>query len=140
MPTLAGEKKKNGGARPGAGRKPGWQAPQTLDKIALRARIFARVAAEIDPLLDSQIAAAKGTKYLVTRGADGKFTKVTEAMALAWTDDNQPIIEVWEEKPSTPAFTDLMNRAADKPIEPAQDVNLNANVSFRWATPGEPVE
>lgn len=134
----AGQASRENGKK--GGRPKGSVSSHTLDKIALRARIFARVAAEIDPLLDAQIAAAKGTKYLVTRGADGKFTKVTEAMALAWTDENQPIIEVWEEKPSTPAFTDLLNRAADKPIEPAQDVNVNANVNFRWATPGESVD
>ena len=49
-----------GGTRIG-GKPKGYKAPATLTKELIRARIQARVAAELDPLLDAQIAATTGT-------------------------------------------------------------------------------
>jgi DNA-directed RNA polymerase subunit K/omega len=73
------------------------------------------------------MANAKGLKYLVVRDKKtGKFERVSEALARAKQDseDGREEIEVWEKDPSVQAFTDLMNRALDKPKEQAQDVNL----------------
>ena len=44
----------------------------------------------------------------------GKFIRVGPAMAGA---ANEETIEVWEKDTSTQAFTDLLNRALDKPAE-----------------------
>lgn len=86
-----------------------------MTKEAIRDRIRERVAAELDPLLDAQISNALGSKYLVTRDRKtGKFLRVGPAMASA---ANEETIEVWEKDASTQAFTDLINRAADKPAE-----------------------
>jgi hypothetical protein len=41
--------------------------------------------------------------------------------------DHEEIIEVWEKDPSTPAFTDLMNRTLGKPKEQEQDVNVTSD-------------
>lgn len=69
-------------------------------------------------MLAAQIANAQGLKYLVTRDKkSGKFIRVTEAMARAKSGDHEEIIEVWEKDPSVQAFTDLLNRALDKPAE-----------------------
>ena len=65
-----------GGKRPGAGRKKG---PQTLEKEAMRALLRERVYHEMAPLVDAQIANAKGIKYLVVRSTvTGKFLRVSE--------------------------------------------------------------
>lgn len=117
------------GGGTGKGKPKGFKAPKTLEKEAIRAHIRARVAAELDPLLDAQIANAIGLKYLVTRDKhNGKFIKVSEAMAKV--EENQETIEVWEKDPSVQAFTDLINRAADKPAEQEQKLVITATVTL----------
>lgn len=117
-------KSTHGGARPGAGKPKGVKWPSTLTKEQIRARVQQRVAALLDPLVDAQIANAQGLKYLVVRQkSTGKFVRVTEAMARLRADEtpeDHEIIEVWEKDPSVQAFTDLLNRAADKPVEAVQ--------------------
>ena len=114
-----------GGKRVGAGRKPG---PARLEKEAAREIVRQAVYAELAPLLAAQIDNAKGLKYLVTRDKKtGKFIRVTEAMARAKITDAEEIVEVWEKDPSVPAFTDLLNRALDKPKEQEQDITLKGD-------------
>lgn len=114
-----------GGKREGAGRKPG---KETLDKEAARQIVRAKVYEHLAPLLDAQIANAQGIKYLVTRDKKtGKFIRVTEAMAKAKTADSEEIIEVWEKDPSVQAFTDLLNRALDKPKEQEQELRISGD-------------
>lgn len=101
-----------------------------LAKEEARAELRRRVIAEMGPLVDAQIANAKGIKYLVAREVkSGKFIEVTEAQVkdiLAGKNDTLEMLEVWEKQPSVQAFTDLMNRTIDKPVE---QVNLDANVN-----------
>ena len=117
-----------GGRRPGAGRPLGSREPKTLDKEAAREVVRRRVTEALLPLVDAQIAAATGLKYLVTRSkTGGKFTVVTEAMARARKGNPGEIIEVWEKFPSTHAFQELLNRALDRPKEQSVDMNVCAN-------------
>lgn len=111
-----------GGYRPGAGAKKGSQHHGTLDKLALREAARKQIEPHIAEMIEAQAAHAKGLKYLVTRDATGKFIKVTEAMAGTLAPD--AIVEVWEKEPSTQAFTDLMNRALDKPAEQKQEIDV----------------
>jgi hypothetical protein len=123
-----------GGRRPGAGKPKGYKHKQTLDKEAARQFLRARVIAELGPLVEAQIAQAKGLKYLVTRDKKtGKFIRITEAMARhkSHLADNEEIIEVWEKDPSVPAFMDLLNRALDKPIE-AVTHDIQGGISITW--------
>jgi hypothetical protein len=112
----------NGGARPGAGRKAGGQNANTIsvraEKEAMRELVRRKVAEHLGDMIDAQIALSKGTKYLVTRDKTGKFIRVTAAMAGSF--DGTETVEVWEKEASVQAFADLMNRAADKPIEPVE--------------------
>ena|SRR3990167_2178621 len=112
------------------GRKGGYpkgrKRASTITKEQIRAHVQAKVAAALNPLVDAQLANAQGLKYLVTRDKKtGKFVRVTEAMARIKQASHEETIEVWEKDPCVQAFTDLMNRAADKPIEPVQ-VDLTA--------------
>jgi hypothetical protein len=101
-----------GGFRPGAGAKRG---QKRIDKEELRETVRAMVAAKIGPLVEAQLANAGGLKYLVTRDRkNGKFLRVGAARA---NSDTEETIEVWEKDPCVQAFTDLLNRALDRPKE-----------------------
>ena len=105
------------------GRPKGRKSHHTLEKEAAREFVRQRITQALEPLLDAQIQHALGLKYLVTRSkAGGKFIRVTEAMARARQGSDEEIIEVWEKDPSVQAFTDLLNRAIDKPKEQAFEV------------------
>lgn len=119
-----------GGKRPGAGRPKGSRGVKTLDKLAARELVRQRVTAALGPLIEAQIANAKGLKYLVTRDKhSGKFIRVTEAMARLKQGDSEEHIEVWEKDPSVQAFTDLMNRALDKPKEQPMELEVTTRVA-----------
>src|SRR5215510_8165719 len=97
-----------GGARPGAGRKKGF------DALRQHERIREMVAAAQDEMVATQIEAAKGVKYLVAREKKGgKFTHLMKEAAeaiLSGEDNTREIVEEWEKLPSTHAFADLMVR------------------------------
>lgn len=119
-------KSTHGGARAGAGKPKGTKSKATLSKEAAREIVRQMVLAEMRPMIDAQVANAKGLKYLVTRDKKtGKFSRVTEAMARL--SGKEEIIEVWEKDPSVQAFTDLMNRAIDKPKEQEQEIKLTGD-------------
>lgn len=116
-----------GGKRAGAGRKKG---PQTLEKEVLRAIVRERVGAKIKTLVDAQLSNAIGVHFLVVREkVSGKFLRVGKGRAETLKPEEE-IIEVWEKDPSVQAFTDLLNRAIDKPKEQEQTINLTGSVNI----------
>lgn len=120
-----------GGARPGSGRPKGSKTKATLDKEAARELVRQRVIERLGPMLDAQFANAEGIKYLVVRDKKtGKFLRVGEGRAKLEKDEE--LIEVWEKDPSVQAFTDLLNRALDKPKEQAQEVEHSGAIEVRW--------
>jgi len=131
-----------GGKRAGAGRPKGSIAIATAarraqeqviaaDKAAGRLALQQLVFAQLAPLVAAQIAHARGLSYLVTRDKKtGKFLRVTEAMARLKRHKDEETIEVWEKDPSTAAFSDLMNRALDKPAEPVQEIKVSGSVDL----------
>lgn len=123
-----------GGARPGAGAKKGSKWPSTITKEQQREALRAIVAQHMAEMTEAQIAAAKGLKYLVCRSKNGgKFEPVTREQVEAGIFDREDvIIEVWDKQPSTPAFTDLMNRALDKPKEQEQEVKFSGGLEIKW--------
>lgn len=121
-----------GGKRKGAGRPVG---PVRLEKEAAREIVRQHVFAHLQPLLDAQTANAQGLKYVVTRDKKtGKFERVTAGLQELLEDESEgaPILEIWTKDPSIQAFTDLLNRALDKPKEQEIDLNGNLNVNFKW--------
>jgi isocitrate/isopropylmalate dehydrogenase len=128
-------KKARGGARPGAGMPKGYVTAKvkaaTMDKEMARARLREIVMANLDPLVHAQVANAQGIRFLMVREkTSGKFVKVGKDAAEK-LDPNTEIIEVWEKDPSVQAFTDLMNRAIDKPIEQVE-AQVSGNIVYRW--------
>jgi hypothetical protein len=103
-----------GGARPGAGKPKGFKHQGTLEKEAARKHLRERVVAELDPLLDAQIANAKGLHYLVVRDkASGKFLRVAAGQAEK-LKPTEEVIEIWEKDPSIHAFEELVSQALGK--------------------------
>jgi len=103
-----------GGARPGAGKPKGYKHQGTLEKEAARKHLRERVVSELDPLLDAQIANAKGLHYLVVRDkASGKFLRVAANQAEK-LKPGEEVIEIWEKDPSIHAFEELVSQALGK--------------------------
>lgn len=107
-----------------------------IQKEVARERLRELVMAQMDGLVEAQIANAKGIKYLVAREKkSGKFRRLSEAQALLETGgeaaNDLEIIEVWEKDPSVQAFTDLMNRTIDKPIEQV-DSTVKGTLVVKW--------
>lgn len=127
-----------GGKREGSGRPKGQRNTATLTKEAARDALRQIVLADMRELASAQLANAKGIKFLVVRQkSSGKFVRVTEAMAKlrAGEEDDHEIIEVWEKDPSVQAFTDLMNRALDKPKEQEQEVAVKGGLRLIHEVP-----
>lgn len=113
------------------GRPPGRKNDATITKEQARDAMAAVIRQHAADMLESQIANAKGLKYLVVRQkSSGKFLRVPESMAKAKTGDDEEIIEVWEKDPSVQAFTDLMNRGFDKPAEQVQRIVVSGELSI----------
>jgi hypothetical protein len=80
------------------------------------------ITRELEPMIQAQVANAKGLQYLVYRDPKtGKFERVKDINDV---DQDKVRIEVWQKDPSVQAFTDLLNRALDKPKEQAQAIDL----------------
>lgn len=129
---MAGDtSRKNGKKR---GRPEGSKNESTLDKEWERELLRRQVVREREAMTAAQIAHAKGLRYLVARHKKtGKFAKLTEQLATAiteGTEDAYDAIEVWSKDPSVQAYTDLMNRAIDKPKEQEQEIKFTGQINI----------
>lgn len=122
-------KNNHGGKRPGSGRKVGSKWPTTLAKEAARELVRKAITAHLPELIDAQVANATGLKYLVARDPEsGKFERIgPEGVRDGVT------IEVWQKDPNVQAFSDLVNRAIDKPKEQAQEIQMTMTLEERKA-------
>lgn len=127
---------KRGGARPNSGPKKGAKYRPTLEKEAARTVFREEVLRHLRPLLQRQIAHAMGIGHLYTRDKNGKFSKIenqAEIDRLLTSGREGKDFWIFAKDPSVQAFTDIMNRALDKPKEQEQEVSVNADVVIRWA-------
>lgn len=129
----------HGGKRAGSGNKKGAILRPTLDKIAAREFVRQKVTEHLDGLISAQVAHAQGIKYLVARAkSGGKFERVSAEQLdkmLEGQDDGSIVLEVWDKDPSVQAFTDLMNRALDKPAEQEQQVAVKGTLKIVMECP-----
>lgn len=112
---------RKGEKTPGSGKPKGYKAPQTMAKLEAREYVRQRVTAELGPMLDKQIAHAKGIDHFFLRDPRTKQFKLIEdpkmieaALNMGNRDD---YYWVFTKDPSVQAFTDLLNRALDKPTD-----------------------
>jgi hypothetical protein len=121
----------HGGKRPNSGPAKGTKYAPTISKEAGRELVRQVVLNHLEDMMAAQVAHAKGLTYLVRRDkGSGKFVRVTADMLDKQSEDD--VIEMWTKEPNVPAFTDLLNRALDKPKEQEQEHKIDAEVTFRW--------
>lgn len=124
-----------GGARPNSGPKKGTKFAKTLDKEAAREALREMVKASLRPMVEAQIAAATGVKYLVGRARKGgKFKHLTAEQVqaiLSGEDSEYEVLELWEKPPSTQAFQDLLDRTLDRPSQHVA-VDGAAKIEISW--------
>lgn len=124
LTKLTKPKGKHGGKRPGQRPPTGktWKWPSTLAKEAAREQVRQFITAHLPDLMHAQVANAQGLQYLVYR--DKKTGKFERVKSLEDVNQDEEQIEVWEKDPSVQAFTDLLNRAIDRPKEQVQEIAL----------------
>jgi hypothetical protein len=125
----------HGGKREGAGKPKGTKNASTISKEQAREALRAVVMAHMQDMLRAQIAHAKGIGHLFTRDKSGKFTKIeneTQIDQLLTEGTEHEDYWIFAKDPSVQAFTDLMNRALDKPKEQQQDVAVEATLTISW--------
>ena len=130
-----------GGARPNSGPAKGTKyGPQqaTISKELAREALRQVVLKHMDRMVRSQMANAIGIGHLFTRDKTGKFSRITnedEALNLLETGKEGEDFYIFMKDPSVQAFTDLMNRALDKPKEQEQEVALQGKIVLEIAKP-----
>ena len=113
----------------------GYRTRKTLDKEAAREALREMVKTRLAEMVEAQMDNAMGIRHLMLRDPKtGKFERVTDEAGIdaALASEGQAVW-IYTKDPSTPAFTDLMNRTIDKPTEQMSvDANVAANVVYRW--------
>lgn len=110
-----------GGKRAGAGRPPGALNLATIDKNHEREKLRAQILAHRDPMTSAQIQHSQGVSYMILRHPDGTFTRATDVKQIdAACASGAKAFMIFTQAPNTQAYTDLMNRALDKPAEQIQ--------------------
>ena len=117
----------HGGRRPNSGPKKGAKYRPTITKEQGREATRQLVMASLGPMVRAQIAHAQGIGHLFARDKTGKFTKIeneAEATRLLLEGTEGEHYWIFMKDPSVQAFTDLLNRALDKPKEQEQEIRL----------------
>lgn len=90
------------------------------------------------PMLDAQIQHATGISHMFLRRPDGTFERSDDPDAIlnALNSGDETSYYVFTKDPSVQAFSDLMNRAIDKPAE-SMTVEHSGDLTLRWQTNAE---
>lgn len=118
------------------GVRKGYKAPRTLEKLEARELVRKMVTDSLRPMIQAQIAHAQGIGHLYTRDKSGKFNKIenaAEVERLLAEGVEDETYWIFTKDPSVQAFTDLLNRALDKPSEQVQVTGAEGGpVVFKW--------
>jgi hypothetical protein len=104
-----------------------------MDKIMAREVTRQIITDSLRPMLRAQIAHAQGIWHVYTRDKTGKFTKIeNEAQAHKLLTEGTEGSDYWifMKDPSTQAFSDLLNRALDKPTEAPQELHITGSLDI----------
>lgn len=124
---------KHGGRRPGAGKPKGYKHAHTLTKEFGRQLVREQVLAHLGPMLQAQIQHSQGISHFMLRNRDGKFERITDpdTIQAALNVGNPNSYYIFTKDPSVQAFTDLLNRALDKPVE-AVNIEHSGGLLIKW--------
>src|SRR5262249_31232643 len=108
--------------------------PSTLCKEQAREALRAIVIREMDSLIRPQLDNAKGVRHTFLRDGQGRFVRLTDPKQIEDalnSGEEGTVYWTFTKDPSIQAFTDLMNRALDKPTE-ATTLTHTGEVKMRW--------
>src|SRR5215471_9577025 len=127
-----------GSKRPNAGRKVGFKFPATLQKIHARELVRQKITENLNTLIDAQIDNAVGLKHLMMRDPKtGKFERITDVQEMDKALKTGNAVWIYTKDPNVQAFTDLLNRALDKPAEHIEIGADRGPITIRWQRPDE---
>jgi hypothetical protein len=124
----------HGGRRPNQhGRPVGSKNAETITKEEHREAHRTVIAKYAQRMIQSQVAAAIGIGHVFTRDKAGKFTRIEDeqhAEKLLTQGTEGQDYWIFMKDPSTAAFSDLMNRAFDRPKEQAQELVVTGELTL----------
>jgi len=125
----------HGGKRPNSGPAKGVKYEPTLKKEEARDLVRQRVLKDLEPMLRAQVRHAIGIQHLMLRQKDGTFKRSDniEEIEAALNSGDENSYYIFTKDPSVQAFTDLMNRALDKPKEQEQEVAVTGKLVIEVA-------
>jgi hypothetical protein len=125
----------HGGARKGAGKPIGVKWPTTLRKEEAREKVREFITERLGEFLEAMADNVTGIKHLMMRDPKtGQFTRVIgDAKQIDKALKTKNTFWIYTKDPNVQAFTDLLNRAIDKPAEHIQ-VAGEGNITIRWQT------
>lgn len=115
------------------GPKKGAKYKPTLEKEQAREALRAIVLRHMERMTRSQIAHAVGIGHVYTRDKGGKFSRIEDESHIdRLLTEGEEGTDYWifAKDPSTQAFTDLMNRALDKPAEQVQKIEVSGELNI----------
>jgi|SRR6185295_6118992 len=123
-----------GGFRPNSGPAKGTKYKPTIEKERAREALRTIVLREMDALVQAQIANAKGVSHFFLRDPkSGQFMRIEDPQkieAALNSGDEGSYYWIFTKDPSIQAFTDLMNRALDKPKEQDQEIHVSGEIDL----------
>lgn len=123
----------HGGKREGAGNKAGSKRQTTLRKQAEFEALLQLVKEHLVDMTSAQIASAKGINYLLIRHEDGTFSRAQNEQDIDRAIAKGDKMEIFTERPHTPAFTDLMNRVFGVPPKRLEMTGADGGaIEVRW--------
>lgn len=84
----------------------------------------------MEPMTAAQIEAAQGVHQFIYRDDDGRFKVIDDPDELRKRLEDGTALSLFTRLPSTPAYTDLMNRALDKPKEQVQELHISGALTL----------
>lgn len=112
------------------GPKEGVKYAPTIAKEQARDALRQIVLRDMDALVAAQLANAKGISHFFLRDDSGRFVKIEDPAKIEIalnSGDKDSYYWIFTKDPSIQAFTDLMNRALDKPAEQELSIKLSAD-------------
>lgn len=118
------------------GRPKGSKTIESLDKIDARNYVRQLVTAKLKPLVEAQIQNALGLSHLFLKDKVGRFVQITDPKQIEDvlnSGEQDKYFYIQTKDPSTAAFTDLLNRALDKPAEHVEVTGADGKpLEVRW--------
>jgi len=113
----------------------GHKTPKVMEKEAAREALRQIVLANMEKLVAAQLHNATGLNHLMLRDPKtGKFERIHDVEAIDEALKTDTAVWIYTKDPSIQAFTDLMNRAIDKPKEQEQTIEHKGKLIVQWRT------